>query len=91
VELLPLLDGWVADTPGFGTLTFPFTDVLSFSQSFVEFFNYRQKCKFQRCLHLDEPDCHIKEMVNQKLILQSRYDNYCLFAKEIKENIKNKY
>ncbi|MGD9886812.1 MAG: ribosome small subunit-dependent GTPase A [Bacilli bacterium] len=91
VELLPFLDGWVADTPGFGTVEFPFEDNLTFSQSFVEFFRYSKQCKLPKCLHLDEPHCHIKALVKKQDILPSRYENYVLFAKEIKENIKNKY
>ncbi|MGD9605205.1 MAG: ribosome small subunit-dependent GTPase A [Bacilli bacterium] len=91
VELLPLLDGWVADTPGFGTVEFPFEDLLTFSQTFVEFFKNAHLCRFPKCLHLEEPQCHIKQMVKNNEILSSRYENYVLFAKEIKENIKNKY
>ncbi len=91
VELLPLLDGWVADTPGFGTLEFPYDDLLTFSQTFVEFFQNRHLCKFNKCVHIEEPDCHIKTLVQNKSIMQSRYDNYLVFAKEIKETKKNKY
>jgi len=91
VELLKLGDGWVADTPGFGTIEFPNIDMLTFSQTFREFFEARKDCQFKKCLHVDEPDCAIKKMVKGGSILASRYDNYLLFYKEIKENLKNQY
>jgi ribosome biogenesis GTPase len=91
VELLKLGDGWVADTPGFGTIEFPNIDMLTFSQTFREFFEARKDCQFKKCLHVDEPDCAIKKMVKDGNILSSRYDNYLLFYKEIKENLKNQY
>ena len=91
VELLRVGNGWVADTPGFGNIDFPFDDLLTFSHTFREFFDNANQCKFSKCLHLDEPHCNIKEMVKNKEIISSRYENYVLFSKEIKEMIKNKY
>lgn len=90
-ELLPFNGGWIADTPGFGNIDFPFDDLLTYSHTFVEFFKNSNNCKFNRCIHLDEPNCWIKKLVNEGEILITRYNNYRLFAEEIKENIKNKY
>jgi ribosome biogenesis GTPase len=81
----------MADTPGFGNADFEFDDLLTFSQTFKEFFKNSNKCKFARCLHIDEPDCQIKRMVENGEIIKSRYENYLLFTKEIKEKIKYKY
>lgn len=90
-ELHPLHGGWIADTPGFGTVEFEFDDLLTFSQSFKEFFEASKKCKFNRCLHVNEPGCEVKRLVKDSNILSSRYDNYLSFEKEIDEKIKNKY
>ncbi|MFA5542817.1 MAG: ribosome small subunit-dependent GTPase A [Bacilli bacterium] len=84
-ELLKVGNGYVADTPGFGTLDLEM-DALSLSQCFVEFF--QTKCRFSKCLHLAEPGCNVKEKVNNDEILKSRYDNYVLFSNEIKKNKK---
>jgi len=91
VELLPIKKGWIADTPGFGNVDFEFVDLLSLSHCFKELFTHSNKCKFNRCLHIDEPGCVIKEMVESKNILESRYQNYCLFHEELKELLKYKY
>jgi ribosome biogenesis GTPase len=91
VELLRVEGGWIADTPGFGNVDFDFPDLLTLSHSFREFFAHSDKCKFNRCLHLDEPGCAIKDMVADGVILHSRYQNYALFYREVEIILKNKY
>lgn len=86
-ELLQVGSGYIADTPGFGTVDLDM-DLVSLSQSFKEFFEC--KCKFNPCLHLNEPHCQVKEKVNNNEILKSRYDNYLDFVEEIKKK-KVKY
>ncbi|HHZ18145.1 MAG TPA: ribosome small subunit-dependent GTPase A [Acholeplasmataceae bacterium] len=91
VELLRVGDGWIADTPGFGNVDFDFPDLLTLSHSFREFFENADGCKFNRCLHIDEPGCTVREMAASGRILSSRYDNYRLFHRELKDMLKNKY
>ncbi|HEY8395569.1 MAG TPA: ribosome small subunit-dependent GTPase A [Bacilli bacterium] len=90
-ELLSVGTGWVADTPGFGNVDFPFTDLLTLSHSFPEFFENSENCKFRLCLHLDEPGCAVRKLVEEGEILPSRYQNYRMFAEELKEKQRNKY
>ncbi|HHX79718.1 MAG TPA: ribosome small subunit-dependent GTPase A [Acholeplasmataceae bacterium] len=90
-ELLKVGTGWVADTPGFGNVDFPFDDLLTLSHTFIEFFENSSACKFRLCLHLDEPNCGIKKLVEEGEILKSRYLNYRLFAEELKELQRKKY
>ena len=86
-ELLQVGTGFIADTPGFGMVDLDM-DLVSLSHSFKEFFEC--KCKFNPCLHLNEPHCQVKEKVNNNEILKSSYDNYLDFVNEIK-NKKIKY
>ena len=81
-ELYRIGSGYLADTPGFGALDLEM-DEATLSQTFKEFF--KLKCKYNPCFHLQEPGCKIKEEVEKGHILKSRYDNYLLFLKEIKE------
>ena len=90
-ELLSVGTGWVADTPGFGNVDFPFDDLLTLSHSFVEFFEESPNCKFRLCLHLEEPGCRVRELAEAGEILWTRYQNYRGFAEEMKEKQKNKY
>ncbi len=85
IELIPLAKGYLADTPGFGMVSFDDMDVLSLSQAFREFFLASKKCKYGQCLHINEPNCEVKNLLEKKEILESRYKNYLLFVKEIEE------
>ena len=91
IELYPVGGGYLADSPGFGNVSFDEMDELTFSQTFVEFFLESKNCKFNHCTHINEPKCSIKEKVLNGEILKSRYDNYLLFINEIKEAKKRKY
>ena len=85
VELIPLLNGWIADTPGFGTMDFRGMSETDISQSFIEFFENSKECKYSGCLHKNEPNCKIKELVRNETILKTRYENYLQFIEEAKQ------
>lgn len=82
VELIPLLDGLVADTPGFSSLTFDGMTKEAIRDNFIEFNTYRDKCEYKDCMHHNEQKCSIKEKVIQGEIITSRYDNYIKFITE---------
>ncbi len=88
VELLNLEAGWVADTPGFGTLDFSGMKEIEIAQNFIEFFKYSSDCKYNGCLHLNEPGCKIKQLVKDKTILTSRYENYVSFINDLRKDKK---
>lgn len=91
VELLDISDGLVADTPGFGTIDFVDISETTLSHTFIEFFERSVNCRFNGCLHINEPGCAIIRAVKENKILESRYSNYLSFIKEIKELEKYKY
>lgn len=82
VELIPLLDGLVADTPGFSSLTFDGMTKEDIRDNFIEFNRYRDNCEYKDCMHHNEQKCSIKEKVIQGEIITSRYDNYIKFIAE---------
>lgn len=85
VELLPLLDGLVADTPGFSSLNFEEIEKEELTQCFPEMWEKRAECKFKGCMHDQEPKCAVKNAVENGEIRSYRYDHYLLFLKEIQE------
>ncbi len=89
VELMALdKDTYVLDTPGFSSLDLRFIeDKTDIKKYFREIDKYGKTCKFQSCLHENEPNCNIKKMVEAGEISQLRYDNYLYFLNEYK-NIK---
>ena len=79
VELIPLYDGLVADTPGFSSLNFYDMKASDIRDNFIEFENYKEHCKYRDCMHNKEDECAIKEAVKNNEILKSRYENYIHF------------
>ena len=76
------------DTPGikgFGLVNFKKEEISDF---FPEFFREKNKCKFSNCLHLNEPNCRIKQMVKKNIISGSRYENYIQILND--ENLKHR-
>ena len=53
--------------------------------NFIEFYENQDKCKYQDCMHIKEDGCYIKEMLKEKTILDSRYDNYKKFIEQINQ------
>ncbi len=82
VELLEVLGGLIADTPGFSKISFIGMTKGDIRDNFIEFNNYREYCKYKDCMHNLEDDCMIKKEINNN-ILKSRYDNYIKFISEV--------
>ncbi len=85
VELYHLYDGLLADTPGFGIMDFSGMDPIDIAHSFREFFELSNTCKYNGCLHINEPACAVKKAVAEDNILESRYSNYLSFVEEAKK------
>ena len=82
VELLEIDSGLIADTPGFSSLEFIGMSKQDIRDSFIEFNDYKEKCKYRDCMHHKEDDCFIKELVKNKTIISSRYENYINFIEK---------
>ena len=83
VEFLLIDESFIADTPGFSRLDLNI-DPSSLARIFKDFNLYANDCKFHSCLHKDEPNCKIKEAVNEKIIHPQRYKNYLQLLMEVK-------
>lgn len=79
VELLEILDGLVADTPGFSAIVFDDMSKQDIRDNFIEFNQYRDDCEYSDCMHDQETKCAIKEQLKKGNILESRYNNYLKF------------
>lgn len=81
VELFEIYGGKIMDTPGFSSLEFTNYTKEELRDAFREFSNY--PCPFKDCFHTNEKECSIKKAVNDNNILESRYENYLSFLKEV--------
>ena len=82
--------GMVADTPGFSSLTLDDIEDVDLKDYFIEFDNY-DDCKFgSRCIHQNEPNCAVKEAVENGEIPKERYESYIQLLNEIRQG-KRRY
>ena len=89
-ELHVVAGGLVADTPGFSSVDFSHIEADELGECVLDFEPYIGKCRFNDCIHQNEPDCAIKEAVEKRIIPKSRYENYLGVLQLIKER-KAKY
>jgi len=92
VELLRLApSGYVVDTPGFSYLELNMIEPGELAYYFPEMRDLSAECRFDDCLHQQEPDCAVKAVVQGGQIARSRYESYLSFLEEIQEYVRNRY
>lgn len=76
-EMFPLqIGGYIIDTPGikgFGLSDFEKSEI---AERFPEMRERMADCKFHNCMHVDEPQCAVKDAVESGEIAWSRYESY---------------
>lgn len=69
-------DARIIDTPGIKGFGMVDMDPAEISGYFPEFFKLQDQCKFNNCLHKEEPHCAIKNALEKDEIAWSRYRSY---------------
>ena len=76
---------YICDTPGFSSVELPEDmDEDTLCYGFPEFTPFLGKCRFTSCRHMAEPDCVVKQAVEDGEIEKSRYASYCSMLEELK-------
>ncbi len=76
-EMFPLAGGgYIIDTPGIKGFGVVDMDKYEITDYFPEMFAIKHECKFNNCLHQEEPKCAIKAAVESGEIAYSRYRSY---------------
>ena len=68
--------GFIIDTPGIQEFSVINMDKYELSHYFPEIFRISADCKFNTCLHLNEPKCAVIDAVEKGEIALSRYHSY---------------
>lgn len=89
-ELHAIAGGWVGDTPGFSSMDFEHMEIEALAQSIPDFREYQGQCRFNNCIHESEPNCKIREKVDEGSISKTRYEHYLEIVTMIKQR-KIKY
>jgi len=83
--------GYVVDTPGikeFGLLDVEPNEV---SHYFREMRGLLNGCKFNNCLHVNEPKCAVKQALEEGKIPEERYKNYLNILEDCEAEKKEQY
>lgn len=84
-------NSYIIDTPGFSSLYLPQMEKEELQQYYTEFAAFEPYCRFQGCSHISEPDCGVKQALEEQHISNVRYENYVQLYLELKEHEKNRY
>ena len=86
VEIFSLDNGtFLYDTPGFTSVEMYEMEAADVKGLFPEFRARLGECKYSNCLHINEPECSVKEALAAGEIKQSRYDSYLMMIDEVKK------
>lgn len=81
----------IIDTPGikgFGVVDMEKEEIDSY---FPEFLAVKNECKFNNCLHVEEPKCAVKDAVENEEISYSRYKSYLQIIAGEEENYRTDF
>ena len=78
-------DTYILDTPGFSSIELFGIEKEELGGYFPEIAAHAGNCRFRGCAHLAEPDCAVKEAVDNGEISKGRYENYQLLYEDLKK------
>ncbi|MDO5104436.1 ribosome small subunit-dependent GTPase A [Capnocytophaga sp.] len=81
-------DARIIDTPGIKGFGVVEMDKEELGDYFPEIFALKADCKFNNCLHLEEPQCAVKEALENDQIAWSRYKSYLQILEGEDENYR---
>ncbi len=88
VELFPVGNGYLADTPGFSLLDFERFDFMPLDEliyAFRDLTPYLGQCRYVNCTHIKETECGITEALRRGDIVESRHQSYAELYQILKE------
>ncbi len=82
---------YVADTPGFSQIDLEHLKPEDLAVCFPDFRNHLGNCRFNSCFHQNEPECALKEGLENGTVDPERYSLYLELLKELKGNWAKRY
>nr|WP_294937232.1 ribosome small subunit-dependent GTPase A [uncultured Flavobacterium sp.] len=79
----------IIDTPGIRGFGIVDMDKQEIGDYFPEFFALKDQCKFNNCLHKEEPNCAVKNALEKDEIAWSRYKSYIQILEGDDENYRS--
>lgn len=82
--------GYIIDTPGIRAFGIVDLDKAVISHYFPEMREIMHECKFNNCMHMNEPKCAVKAAVESGDIFESRYYSYVQLMEEDENEVYRK-
>ena len=83
-QMYPLEQGgFIIDTPGIKEMGFINMEPMDVAHNFREIFDCSEHCKYGDCLHVNEPNCAVKEAVESGAISILRYQSYLSVLEDV--------
>ena len=73
----------IADAKGFGLVDMREDEI---GDQFPEMFRLKGDCRFNNCLHKDEPGCAVRQAVEEGTVAESRYRSYLDMLNGVEED-----
>ena len=89
-ELWPYMGGAVLDTPGFSLFETECLEQAELDACYPEFRN-AAPCRFAGCMHVTEPECGVKPLLETGELSRFRYERYAEIAKDYQTRRKHRY
>ena len=84
-------DTFIVDTPGFSLLELQDIKSGELHLYYSDMVEMQSGCKYHMCTHTTEPDCQVKQALENGTFDKNRYQRYLAIFEEIKEAEKNKF
>ncbi len=68
--------GFIIDTPGIKGFGIIDMDREEISHFFPDIFALSKDCQYYNCMHINEPNCAVKEALQENRLSESRYESY---------------
>lgn len=82
---------FLADTPGFSLLEMPLLSPQELTELYFEYTPYADKCRFNGCAHINEPECAVKEAIKNGTLSIERHERYKEIFLQTTERWKKRY
>ena len=81
----------LADTCGFSVLEIENINPDELSTYFTDFDDFAANCKYNGCNHINEPDCAVKNAVQNGELSKDRYDRYVTLYNDLLNKWRKRY
>jgi len=78
----------IIDTPGIKGFGVVDIDKDELGDYFPEFFALKSECRFNNCIHVNEPGCAVKDALEEEIVSWSRYKSYLQIMEGETENYR---